>query len=397
MKLFTEYPEKDELKNYEILTELVNIQMDNLYGDNPNDAKRDTHTKTHALVKASLEIFDFDQDKLLQNLNLPSEQLKKISLKQGVLAKPKTYPTYLRFANGKSTFENDHLGDARSMSVKIMEVEGERLSQSHDFHTQDIIVQNCDIFFIKTIQDYTGFFSALVKSKKIKSEKPVLFWLLTHLKQFKALKKITSRVPDDLLIEKYWSGSAYALGLNENFDPSLTGKQPIEYPAVVKYGFIPVSPNSSYSEIPYTPRPGMPKFPWQKAHKTLGLDENKLDNHYRDNMIANLAKPDALYCWDFGIQIQTNPQMSIDDVTISWDESKSPFLKVGRLTVKHQIIDFEEQKDFAEDMRFSPWNGLAVHRPVGALNRLRGIVYPIVAEYRHKKRGVNYQEPKLTL
>ena len=85
--------------------------------------------------------------------------------------------------------------------------------------------------------------------------------------------------------------------------------------------------------------------------------------------------------------------MSIDDVTIPWSEKKSPFLTVGRLTVKHQVIDFAEQEDFAENLRFAPWNGLAVHRPVGALNRLRSVVYPIVAEYRHQKRGIEYQEP----
>ena len=42
-------------------------------------------------------------------------------------------------------------------------------------------------------------------------------------------------VPTCLLTEKYWSGSAYSLGLNDNFDPSLAGKQPVEYPLVAEY------------------------------------------------------------------------------------------------------------------------------------------------------------------
>jgi hypothetical protein len=85
--------------------------------------------------------------------------------------------------------------------------------------------------------------------------------------------------------------------------------------------------------------------------------------------------------------------MSIDDTTILWKEKESPFFTVGRLTVKHQIINFEKQYDFCENLRFSPWNGLSVHRPVGAINRLRGIVYPVVASYRHQKRALVYQEP----
>ncbi|MFB2916947.1 hypothetical protein [Aerosakkonema funiforme] len=66
---------------------------------------------------------------------------------------------------------------------------------------------------------------------------------------------------------------------------------------------------------------------------------------------------------------------------------------VGRLTVKYQIIDYEKQSDFNENLRYSPWNGLAVHRPVGAINRIRGVVYPVVANYRQEKRGIAYQEP----
>ncbi|KKD39718.1 MAG: hypothetical protein WAN66_00250 [Limnoraphis robusta] len=110
-------------------------------------------------------------------------------------------------------------------------------------------------------------------------------------------------------------------------------------------------------------------------------------------MIQALAKPDAEYCWDFGIQFKTKPEMSIDDVTVLWDQDESPFFTVGRLTVKHQQINLDKQCDFCENLRFSPWNGLAVHRPVGALNRLRSVVYSLVGEYRHQKRRLNYQEP----
>ena len=85
--------------------------------------------------------------------------------------------------------------------------------------------------------------------------------------------------------------------------------------------------------------------------------------------------------------------MPIDDGLNVWNEQESPFLTVGRLTVKHQIIDYEKQSDFNENLRYSPWNGLAVHRPVGAINRIRGVVYPVVANYRLQKRGIVHHEP----
>jgi hypothetical protein len=390
-QLFTEYPEPREQQYYELLAEQAKIRMDNLYKDTER-ALRDTHAKTHAAVKGTLEIFDIDEETIKRQLNqqtrLPEAQLNALSIKQGLLAKPGQYPVWLRFANGRTKVEHDYVSDTRSMTLKIMGVEGERLQQSHETKTQDIIVQNAEIFFIKTIKDYYGFFSAAIESEKAAGK-----WLFQHPRQFLALTKITSRMPKSLLTERYWSGSAYALGLNPGFDPSQTSLMPTAYPAVVKYAFTPVACEPPHEQLVFQSRPGVPKLPFVDRAKALGLDPNQPDNYYRNELIQSLAKSDACYCWDFGIQFQTSPKMSIDDVTIVWPEKESPFFPVGRLTVKHQMIDFEKQYDFSENLRFSAWNGLAVHRPVGALNRLRSVVYPVVAEYRHRKRGLVYQEP----
>ena len=390
-KLFTEYPEQDELKYYDHLVEQAKIRMDNLYKDKER-ALRDTHAKSHAAVKGTLEIFDFDQEaikgELKKRTSLTASQLNAISLKQGLLSLPKQYPVWLRFANGGFTVKNDYEPDTRSMAIKVMGVEGERLEQSYESKTQDIIVHNSAFFFVKTIRDYHGFFSAVVESKEA-----VKKWLYQHPRQFLALLKGTSSTPKSLLTEQYWSSSASALGLKPNFDASKTSLVPVEYPAVIKYAFTPVSSQPPHNNISLQSRPGIPKLPFFDRAKALGLDPNQPDNYYRDDIIQALAKPDAQYCWDFGIQFQTNPNMSIDDTTVLWKETESLFFTVGRLTVKHQIIDFEKQYDFCENLRFSPWNGLAIHSPVGCINRLRGIVYPVVASYRYQKRGLVHNEP----
>jgi hypothetical protein len=391
MKIFTEYPENNELQYYEKIASLAKKQMDYLYGDpQKTSAKRDTHVKTHGAVKGSLEIFDFDEtalkQKLVQNTALTENQINQISLKQGLLAVSKQYPVWLRFANGRTDIKNDYEPDARSMSVKIMGVEGERLTESHESKNQDIIAQNAEIFFIKTIQDYQSFFKAAMRSRMSALFKLApLVWLFLHPKQFSALKTVTQRFPNSLLTESYWSGSAYALGLPANFDPSKMGLQSQTYPAVIKYKFTPISAESPDQILPEQSR--------SQAQIEQAKTEKTEDNYYRNQLIAALAKPEAQYCWDFQIQFQTLPEMSIDDVTITWNETESPFFTVGRLTVQQQIIDSPQQDEFAENLRFSPWNGLAVHRPVGALNRLRQMIYPIVAEYRHQKRQVNYCEP----
>ncbi|OKH38303.1 catalase [[Phormidium ambiguum] IAM M-71] len=390
-KLFTEYPEQDERKYYELVTEQVRIRMDNLYKDKER-AMRDTHTKSHAAVKGILEIFDFDEEAIKRELSkrasLTPSQLNAISIKQGLLSSPKQYPVWLRFANGAFQIKNDYESDTRSMAVKVMNVDGERLEQSYESKTQDIIVHNSEFFFVKTIKDYYGFFSAVVESKEATKK-----WLFRHPRQFLALLKGTSEVPKSLLTQRYWSSSASALGLPPNFDPAQTSRVPVGYPAVIKYAFTPVSPKPPHEKIPFQSRPGISKLPFGDRAKALGLDPNQPDDYYRNDIIQALAKPDAEYIWEFGIQFQTSPKMSIDDTTITWKEKESPFFTVGRLIVKHQIIDYEKQYDFCENLRFSPWNGLAVHRPVGCINRLRGVVYPVVANYRYQKQSLVPQEP----
>jgi hypothetical protein len=389
-QLFTEYPESGERDYSDLLAQQVRTRMDNLYKD-AEIALRDTHAKSHACVKATLEIFDIDEAAIklkLQQAGLTETQLNGISIRQGLLATPKQYPVWLRFANGRTKVEHDYVADTRSMTVKVIGVEGDRLEQSHESKTQDLITQNAEIFFIKTIRDYAGFFAAVIESEKAAGQ-----WLFKHPLQFLALTKITGRSPKSLLTERYWSGSASALGLNPGFDPSQMGSLPIAYPAVVKYAFTPVAAEPPHNPLEFESRPGIPKLPFIDRAKALGLDPNQPDNYYRDELTQALAKPDAEYCWDFGIQIQISPKQSIDDATIVWQEREAPFFTVGRLTVRHQLIKIEKQFDFCENLQFSPWNGLAVHRPVGALNRLRRIVYPIVAQYRHQKRGLVYQEP----
>jgi len=130
MKLFTEYPEKDELKYYDLFRDLIKKRMENLYGgDSAEPAKRDTHAKTHAAVQGTLEIFDCDEAAIKQKLSkitsLTEAQLSTISIKQGLLAKPKQYPVWLRFANGAFSVKNDYEPDTRSMSIKVIGVEGE--------------------------------------------------------------------------------------------------------------------------------------------------------------------------------------------------------------------------------------------------------------------------------
>lgn len=51
LALLTEYTEPNEAKNYDLLSELIKAGMELLYGESSR-ALRDTHAKSHAVVKA---------------------------------------------------------------------------------------------------------------------------------------------------------------------------------------------------------------------------------------------------------------------------------------------------------------------------------------------------------
>lgn len=363
-EIFCEYINDVEKTATEAVAKSVIARMESVYEG--RRALRDTHVKTHACVDANLEIFDFDEQEiksiLIEKFNISPKQLNSVNIKQGILKVPRSFPAILRFANGTTRAQSDKALDARSMSVKLYDVIGDHLKEAYSTKEQDIIVQNASVFFVRGIADYHSFFKA-ARGKGWR----ILPWLLFHPYQAVSLYKTIRRKPISLMTETYWSGSAYALG--DVIDSLNSGtKQKMRYPLVVKYGFFPTSPNAPFEKLEPVIRP-----------------KQVSDNYYRDDIIQRLTPKKSHYYWDFSIQIQTHPKHSVDDVTIEWPETEAPFFRVGRLSVSSQLILPKDQFETGESMRFSPWNGLKVHRPVGELNRLRGNIYPIVANIRQNR------------
>lgn len=362
-RLFTEKISNGEDHQKEGIANSVRKRISYLYEG--KRTLRDTHVKTHGCVEANLEIFNFDEqsivDKVKKIARLSEEQTANINLKQGLFAQAKSYRCLLRFANGSTKGQSDKTLDARSMSVKIFDVDGPHLEGSYSESEQDIIVQNSTTFFVRGNKDYHSFFKVVVK--------PVwrlLFWFLVHPYQAYSLYKTVRLRPQSLMTESYWSGSAYAIGEKLSKSTFDAVKQ-ITYPAAVKYGFF-----SKTTEMPL------------KQAKSNFCLRKISENHYQEDLIDRLSQDNAKYCWDFAIQIQTKLSHSIEDVTIEWPEEEAPFFTIGQLSLKSQMVTAGEQFEKGENLRFSPWNGLKVHRPIGELNRLREYIYPIVAKLRKK-------------
>lgn len=97
--------------------------------------------------------------------------------------------------------------------------------------------------------------------------------------------------------------------------------------------------------------------------------------------------------FEFQIQLRTSANsMPVEDASMEWPESESPYRTVALLLIPRQEIDTEQQKTMCRQLAFNVWNALADHRPLGGINRLRREVYPVSAAWRRQEGFAPSQE-----
>ena len=99
------------------------------------------------------------------------------------------------------------------------------------------------------------------------------------------------------------------------------------------------------------------------------------------------------------MQLRTDPDtMPIEDASAEWPEDRSPYVAVARITVPPQPAWSEERARQVDDgLAFSPWNGLAAHRPLGSVNRARLEAYAEGARFRAERNRCPIHEPRAWL
>ena len=94
------------------------------------------------------------------------------------------------------------------------------------------------------------------------------------------------------------------------------------------------------------------------------------------------------------VQLQKDPhRQPIEDASIEWRESQTPFIPVARLFIPKQKIDSAAQLAFADVIAVNPWHSIAEHRPLGSINRNRKAMYYEMAKLRQQMNGVKHYEP----
>jgi len=112
----------------------------------------------------------------------------------------------------------------------------------------------------------------------------------------------------------------------------------------------------------------------------------------KEQLARMLAQTEVSF--DFYVQRYVDERRTpIEDTTIEWRESVSPREHVATITIPRQDIMSAAQAKFCEELSINPWHGLAEHRPLGTVNRVRRDVYLAISAYRRRKNGVTPAEP----
>ncbi|WP_105188911.1 catalase family protein [Pseudoalteromonas sp. T1lg48] len=305
----------------------------------PSPYRRDVHAKAHGCVKATFSV----------------PALSDARLRHGIFAEPSQYQAWVRFSSGDTRPQADGVKDARGMAIKVMGVDGKKLLPlEQDAQTQDFVMINSDVFFIKDVAEYAKFMQYQAQGSKFGYFFNDFNWNIFkwHLRSLYLGAKTLKPAPDSLLTEQYHSLSAYRLGAEQ----------------FMKYSAKACSSNTAVAV----------------SHDNA--------NFLRQELSANLSQTGA--CFDFMVQLQ-NPDkyMPVEDTTVKWQPEDSPFIKVARIEIPEQQFDTQEQNQFCENLSFTPWHAVKELEPVGGINRLRKAVYNGVSRYRHDKNGQPMLEP----
>lgn len=292
-------------------------------------AHRDAHFKAHGCVKAEFRV-----------LPLPD------AMQIGIFAEARKYSAWIRYSNGSGKVQDDSVGDGRGMAIKLMGIESSQSS------TQDFVMINHPVFFVRNAADYIEFQKALSQDALKKFFFPGFNPLNFRLHELAIAITIRSRKVNNPLDIQYWSATPYRFG-----------------DTAMKFSVRPCG----------------------KPIHSLSF-ETTSPNFLRGNMQKHLDDSDA--CFDFMVQLRLHSlEMPIEDPTIKWSEKDSPFISVAKIIIPSQTFNTPEQLKFCEDLTFTPWHAVLDHQPLGGINRVRKAVYETSSRIRHELNGIEYREP----
>ena len=343
-----EVVEDDEQETIQqLIGQMTKIQQKTF--EDGGHAIRSVHAKSHGLIEAKLIVTD-----------LPAY------LAQGLFAKGGTYPVVMRFSAIPGDILDDNVSAPRGLSIKIKGVEGTRLPGSDGATTQDFVMVNGPVFSAPNAKKFLG----------------TLKLLAATTDKAPGLKQAVSTALQGVerVVEAFGGESGTLKALGGHPETHVLGE-------------------TYYSQTPFLYGDYMAKLsiaPVSAGLKALTDAKVDLDD-----------KPDGLRAavvdffsthggeWEIRAQLCTDlDKMPIEDASVEWPEDESPYVTIGRLVAEPQPAWTAARSAVVDDrLAFSPWHGVAAHRPIGGVNRARKPAYENSKRFRAEHNGVAIDEP----
>ncbi|WP_374679286.1 catalase family protein [Bosea sp. 47.2.35] len=314
-------------------------------------ALRSVHAKSHALLQGELAVAP----------DLPPE------LAQGLFSAPGRYPVIMRLSTIPGDVLDDDVSVPRGLAFKVIGVEGERLPGSENDVVQDFVFVNGPVFAAPTGKAFLGKLKLLAATTdKLQFLKKALSYTLRGIEsaveavggESATLKQLGAHPAVHPLGETYFSAAPILFG---------------DYMAKVQ--LVPVLPElTSLTDQPV---------------KVFGHPDG-----LREACNAFFAHHGGR--WELRVQLCTDLEtMPIEDASVEWPEEQSPYRTVATISAPSQVAWNEEKSRAIDDGQFfSPWHGLAAHRPLGSIMRLRKAAYRSSARFRSEHSGCPMHQPR---
>ena len=290
--------------------------------------------------------------------NLPDE------LAQGLFEHEGVYQAVVRFSNAASQLQADAIPDGRGMAIKVLGVKGEMvLPDEQSGPTQDFLMINHPVFFARNVKDFLRIEQVLVEADD--SSLATLKGGLTggdwnplhwHWREMLSVARIAAQLPAHPASIVYFSTAPIRFG---NY--------------VAKYRAKPVGDrHESYLHL-------VQQLGSQTDAMRLALEET-------------MRTQEVLF--EFQVQLRTSEQtMPIEDASVEWPESASPYRTVAHLLLPRQEIQLLRQQEAYRRLSFNVWHALTGHRPLGGINRVRRPAYAASCAWRLQQAGAELAEP----
>ncbi|MDB6062738.1 MAG: catalase [Verrucomicrobiaceae bacterium] len=333
----------DEQHTIDSMSETLLKISQTVYEDSGH-AMRSVHAKSHGLIEGTLTVLD----------DLPP------ALAQGIFRSPVSYRGLMRLSTPPGDVLPDDVSTPRGAALKLFDVPGTRLPGSAGEASQDFVLINAPAFSTKDAKHFLGNLKLLAATTdKGEGLKQLLSAVLRGTERLvektghksATLTSLGGHPMSHILGETFFSAAALLYG-----------------PYIAKIALAPVSENL------------------QALTHTL-LDLRKHPDGLREAVSTFFASQGGE--WELRAQLCTNAEtMPVEDASVLWSEEESPYVAVARFSAPPQTTWNAATSPAQEDgLSFSPWHGVAEHRPLGSIMRARKDVYQASAGFRGSRNG----------